>query len=143
MCSLRRHTILPNRPSATRSTAATPKPCGQNAIEGRGRPSALKVSQHADPHFLIGAGGDGAADQVSYRTDATILLETQGKFDPFRNHHDREALAIAFALAHEVADIFDGERNFWDQDDVSAPCDAGLEGDPASVASHDFTSMIR
>ena len=41
-------------------------------------------------------------------------------------------------LANGSAHLFDIERNFWNQDDVGAPGDSAIDGNPARRASHDF-----
>ena len=45
-----------------------------------------------------------------------------------------------FAGGNIVADLLNGERNLGDKDDVRATGNAGLQRDPAGIASHDFDS---
>src|SRR5712671_6803140 len=56
----------------------------------------------------------------------------------FRYHHDGETLAASFALRDVFADVADRERNFRNENDVCPAANAGLERDPAAVASHDL-----
>ena len=96
------------------------------------------MTKHADSHFLVGAGANRAADQVANRAAAAVLFEAHRKLDTFSYHHDGEALAVGLTLPNKLANVFDSEGNFRNEDDVSASGKAGFQSDPAGVAPHDF-----
>src|ERR1700723_3116973 len=108
----------------------------QNAIEGRGRAATLNVSQDDDPYVFAGAAGNGVAQQIADRTGAAVLFQLRRRLHAFGDHHNREILAHLFAFRNVTANVFDGERNLRDQDDMSPAGNARLECDPAAVASH-------
>src|SRR5580700_176423 len=108
----------------------------QDAVEGRGRASALNVSQHADPHFFAGAVADGIADQGADGAGAAVLLQFRRELHAFSHHDDGEVLSGFFALGNVAANVLDGERDLRNEDDVSATGDTGLERDPAAVTAH-------
>src|SRR5713101_5472281 len=110
----------------------------QDSVEGRGRAPALDVSQHADSHFFVSAGGDGVADQIADGAGTTVLLQLRWQMNAFRHHHDGEPFAITLAFGHVVADALYGEWNLRNQDDVGAAGDTRLQRDPTRIASHDF-----
>src|SRR5438477_369287 len=61
-----------------------------------------------------------------------------GKLRAFR-HNDKAVMATAnFALSNGFADGLKRKGNFRDEDDVCSARDAGVQRNPACVASHDF-----
>ncbi len=61
-----------------------------------------------------------------------------GHFDAFGNDDKAEALAAKFTGTHRVANGFEFEGQFGDQDDVRASTNAGMKRNPAGVATHDL-----
>src|ERR1700722_665690 len=111
---------------------------GEDAVEGRGCASALNVSEHADADSLVAGTADGIADQVGDGIGAAIFFQLGRKLHALGDNHNREVLALFLARGDELADVRDSERDFWNQNHVSAAGDAGFERDPSAVASHDF-----
>jgi hypothetical protein len=111
---------------------------GQYAVEGRGRASALDVAEHADADFFVAGTADGVSDQVGDGIGAAVFFQLGGKLHAFSDYNNREVLALLFPRGYELADVRDGERNFGNQNHVSAASDAGFESDPSAVPSHDF-----
>ena len=61
-----------------------------------------------------------------------------GNFTPSATTTMVKCLPDFLALANAAADVLDSERNFRNQNNVGAACDAGFERDPATVAAHHF-----
>src|SRR6202050_5583665 len=81
---------------------------------------------------------DGIANQIADGAGSAVLLHLRRKLHSFSHHYDGEMLASFLALSDIPADVLDGERDFRDQDDMSAAGNAGFESDPAAVAAHHF-----
>src|SRR5271163_2766640 len=137
---------LSKTPSGNQVDRGYSEACCQDAVKGRGRAATLNVPEHADSHFLARANADGIPNQIADRTCAAVLLQFGRQLHALSHYHDGEVLAGFFALGDVTADVFDGERDLRDEDDVSAAGDSGLESDPAAVAAHHLNhhhTMVR
>jgi hypothetical protein len=112
----------------------------QDAIGGCRRATTLDVAENGNVNFLLEHLAEGKGDAVGHATgsDRGNGLATgigSGQFDAFGDHDKAEALAAKFTGANGVADGFEFERYFGDQDDVRASTNTGMKSDPADIAA--------
>src|SRR5437879_2822573 len=115
----------------------------KDAVEGSGRAAALDVAEDGDTNFLLEhftkCEGNGVGDVARPRRwDGLATGVGSGKLDAFGDDDEAETFAAEFAGADGIADIFEFEGYFGDQDDVCAAGDSGTQGDPTRVAAHHF-----
>jgi hypothetical protein len=87
--------------------------------------TTLGVAENGNADFLLEHLAEGKGDAVGHATgsDRGNGLAggiSSGHFDAFGDHDKAEALAAKFASANGVADSFEFEGDFADQDDVRA-----------------------
>src|SRR5207248_11641447 len=116
---------------------------GGHAIERRGLTATLDMAQNGHANFLVEhfvkRESDGVGDgSRATRWNRLAAWIGGGKLRAFR-HNDKAVMATAnFALSNGFADGLKRKGNFRDEDDVCSARGAGVQRNPACVASHDF-----
>src|SRR6184192_2098797 len=142
ICMPRRQTMRLNSPRATRSTACTPLRVAVTRSKGVGT-ATPDMAQNGHANFLVEHFAKRESDGVGDGSRATRWNRLAagiggGKLRAFR-HNDKAVMATAnFALSNGFADGLKRKVNFRDEDDVCSARDAGVQRNPACVASHDF-----
>src|SRR4051812_36305303 len=91
------------------------------------------------PAFDFAGHNLANAAQLNLSTGALLANKpTIRKLRPFGHDNQCELLAVFFAVENLVANIIEVPRDFRNQDDIAATGDAGVQRDPAGVATHYF-----
>ena len=119
----------------------------QPAVKGRGAAAALQVSQNGDtrfngalflkilPHPHANAAQAAKVDIIPGNGVDLVLTQRPGAFG---HGEDGEVGAAQGTGTYFGGDRFKFKRDFRNEDDICAPGHAGVEGDEAGVAPHDF-----
>ena len=113
------------------------------------------MSEHHRARFLAGELFEGRRHQVAGTAEAFSLAETSGlnhryasvsRLRALRDHDDAEVRTPGVARRDPFGHPLDVVRELGQEDHIGAPADAGVQRDPASVASHhldDHDSPVR
>jgi len=105
------------------------------------------VTQDDHPSFFAGQFGDFVSDPFADSSQTSFaaglfslgMRETSAfRKSAFRDHNNAEVLAAILAVADGLTNALDVVRNLGNQDDISAPGNTGMDGNPSGVAPHDF-----
>src|SRR5450759_4880396 len=112
-------------PGEQRADGVLAHPAGEDAVEGRWRPTALDVTE------------DDGADLVAAHV-GEVFRQAERMRGALRGEYDRVLLAARHAALDHVADVLEPPGDLGDQDAVGAGCETGVQREQAARAPHDL-----